>query len=142
MLDNRFETSYKAQAIVEVDSKEPHLDDHLAIASIRQLGTYVDGWNGPGTVAPTRSTLKDAEVFALYLFKVDTVIPPHISASGDGEINFYWKGEGFSLDLGFFGDGFYSYYADLPNGLEIIEDAAPLDQKLPPEIINFIIRTP
>jgi hypothetical protein len=109
-----------------------------AISNIRRLGSYASGWNGPGTVAPTPSTVQDAEVFLRYLFGHSLGISPHISASGDGEINFYWKREGFILDLGFQGDGFYSYYADLPNGREMMEDAAALSQPLPEEIVNFI----
>jgi hypothetical protein len=109
-----------------------------AISTIRRLGSYESEWNGPGTVAPTPSTVHDAAVFLRYLFGHSLGMPPHITASGDGEINFYWKREGFILDLGFQGDGFYSYYADLPNGHEMMEDAAALSQPLPQEIVTFI----
>ena len=116
-------------------------EDLRAIARIRILGTYTAGWNGPGSIPPTRRAVKDSEQFTRYLFSLGAIVLPYISASSDGEINFYWKSDGFIIDLGFIGDGSYSYYAHLPNELEIIEDEASLNDPLPSEIIDLIITT-
>lgn len=114
--------------------------DLLAIARIRILGTYEAGWAGPKSVGPTRRTVEHAEEFARYLFSLGAIAVPYISASEDGEINFYWKRNGFTLDLGFMGDDCYSYYACLPSGEEIIADAAVLGTPLPKEIVDLIIQ--
>jgi hypothetical protein len=120
---------------------ESDREDSFVIARIQALGTYENGWDGPESVAPMRSTVEDAEGFARYLFSIESVRLPHIGASSDGEINFYWKNDRFLLDLGFDGDGYYSYYARLPNGGEIIENGASLAKPLPQEIIDLIRKT-
>lgn len=126
------------------DHHEVHLNhesdraDIQVIARIRDLGTYANDWNGPGTLAPTHATIEDAESFTCYLFSLGPIMTPHICASGDGAIDFYWKQNGFTLDLGFAGDGSYSYYANLPNGQEMIEDEAALNEHLPQSIVDLI----
>lgn len=121
-------------------SRESGRDDLHTIARIRSLKIYKDGWNGPDSVSPTRKAVEHAEAFARYLFRLGEIHVPYISASGDGEINFYWTGNGFTLDLGFTGDGYYSYYARLPDGGEIIEDEAVFDEPLPKEIITLVTK--
>jgi hypothetical protein len=116
-------------------------EDLLAIARIRMLRTYVNGWSGPESVAPNSNTIKEAEIFARYLFGIGPIVSPYISASADGEVNFYWKTRDWMIDLGFFGDGIYSYYARFENGHEILEDGADLNQPLPQEVIELIGKT-
>ncbi len=113
--------------------------DLQVITRVRSMGTYVNDWNGPGTFAPTHAAVEDAESFVRHLFSLGSIMPPHISASGDGEIDFYWKQNGFTLDLGFVGDDTYSYYAHLPNGQEIIEDEAALGEHLPQAIVDLLM---
>jgi len=119
--------------------QETEREDLRAIARVRNLATYRDGWDGTGSIAPSRMTIEHAEEFLRYLFSLGTIGVPYISASNDGEINFFWKKNGFMLDLGFTGDGYYSYYASFPDGSEVIEDAATLNDPLPNEVINLII---
>jgi hypothetical protein len=107
------------------------------IARIRELGTYLSGWSHPDSVAPTKTAVNDAERFARNL-DLTSLHLPHISAADDGEINFWWDIDGLYIDLGFFGDGSYSFYAKLPNGKEIIVDAAPISQPLPSELLSFL----
>ena len=113
--------------------------DLQVIARVRSMGTYVKDWNGLGTSAPTHAAVEEAESFVRYLFSLGSIMPPYISASGDGEIDFYWKQNGFTLDLGFVGDDTYSYYAHLPNGQEIIEDEAALGEHLPQAIVDLLM---
>lgn len=138
-----FNPIQNVHAIVEKSIKVPHTVDFAdgseLIARVRSLGTYVNDWNGRGTTAPTQASVEEAELFVRYLFSLGSITPPHISASGDGEIDFYWKQNGFTLDLGFVGDGTYSYYAHLPNGQEIIEDEAALGEHLPQAIVDLIM---
>jgi hypothetical protein len=107
------------------------------IAKIRKLGTYHSGWNHLDSVAPSRATINDAERFARNL-ELSSIHLPHISAADDGEINFWWDRDGLYIDLGFFGDGSYSFYARLPNGKEITEDEAPIAQSLPSELLSLL----
>lgn len=105
------------------------------ITKLRKLGTYQSGWNCSGPVTPSDASIHDAEQFARN-HDFDSIHLPGISAADDGEINFWWDVEGLYIDLGFFGDGSYSFYARLPNGKEIAVDHAPLSQPLPGELVQ------
>lgn len=111
------------------------------IARIRELGTYSWGWNRPDSVPPASTTVSDAVKFARTL-DLAFLHLPHISAADDGEINFWWDIDGLYIDLGFFGDGSYSFYAKLPNGKEIIEDETPVSRSLPRELLSSLQKTP
>ena len=82
-------------------------------------------WNRPDTVAPSVATINDAVQFAKNQ-DLASIHLPSIGAADDGEINFWWDVDGLYIDLGFFGDGSYSFYARLPNGKEITVDQAPV----------------
>jgi hypothetical protein len=127
----------KVNRVVDI-AKATNREDLRAIARIRIFRTYADGWNGPETLAPTSASIEEAELFARYLFGIGSIVAPYISASGDGEVNFYWKTRDWMIDLGFFGDGLYSYYVRFENGHEIIEDGTCLSQPLPQEIVELI----
>ena len=51
----------------------------------------------------------DANKFVNMLPYLDNY--PLISMVDDGELNFYWKYDDVRIDLGFYGNGVYSYYA-------------------------------
>lgn len=44
-------------------------------------------------------------------WKRDPTFMPDIGIADDGELNFFWDQSGIHVDLGFYGDGSYSYYA-------------------------------
>jgi len=111
--------------------------DLIVIARIRELGTYPSGRSHPDSVAPSKTAVNDAERFARNL-DLTSLHLPHISAAEDGEINFWWDIDGLYIDLGFFGDGSYSFYAKLPDGKEITEDAAPISRPFPSELLRFL----
>jgi hypothetical protein len=112
-------------------------DDIKVLARVRELSLYPDGWDGLVAKVPTRKAINDAEIFARNLMR-NKVVVPHISLATDGEINFFWKKGGIVVDLGFFGDGTYSYYAKGLNGEEFMEDDIPSEQKLPQSIIDLL----
>lgn len=60
---------------------------------------------------------------------------PQISLANDGEINFFWKKEGLVADLGFYGDGTYSYYIKIHND-EYLKDNAKIDELISKEILD------
>jgi hypothetical protein len=134
-------TKPKASRIIDsvlYESGQENPEKFKAIGRIREIAAYLDNWNGPGSIPPTHLAVEEAELFTRYIFSYNAIISPYISASNDGEINFYWKKDTFILDLGFFGDGSYSYYAHLPSGLEILEDQVSLHAYLPQEIVDLI----
>ena len=107
------------------------------IARIHKLGSYQDGWDGLDGKAPTRETVKNAEGFARLMLR-EPIHIPHISLATDGEINFFWNLANFRLDLGFFGDGTYSYYGENTDGREFMADDEPVNKPLPEEIIELL----
>lgn len=111
---------------------------HEIMYRVRPLAALKDGWDGYEGVPPTRTAIEDAEQFAIHhLYAFEKAIPA-ISPASDGEINFYWENEAGLLDLGFYGDGSYSYFAKLAEGRELIEDSADISRQLPAEILAVI----
>lgn len=114
---------------------------HEVISRVRPLGALPRGWDNYDGIAPTNQAIDDAETFAInHLFAFEKCMP-EISPASDGEVNFCWRNEAGLLDLGFYGDGVYSYYAKLADGREFMEDAALVTQHLPEEILAVIYRS-
>lgn len=88
---------------------------------------------------PKLSTVRQAEDFARKLFGENAVSAPHVGLSDDGEINFFWKSDSIVIDLGFEGDGTYSYFAEDDAGYRHYGDSLPLDQPLPVEVVSKLI---
>lgn len=94
------------------------------VRSIRKLALLEDNWHSPQSKAPTAKSIEDAERFAR---EIDwkSSLQPMVSAAEDGEVNFYWKNESIYIDLGFHGDGTYSFFAKLDNGETLVGDDIP-----------------
>lgn len=108
------------------------------ISRIKELAKYQEGWyDGIEGIPATPQTIKDAIVFANNLDFNDIHIP-YISLARDGEVNFWWDTETIKLDLGFYGDGTYSYYAKLKNGQKFFGDDEDLKSKLSLEILETL----
>ena len=68
-----------------------------------------------------------------------TATLPQVALADDGEINFFWRGDGLLIDVGFVGDGTMHYYvADEGEGVDVdasIEfSGRSLLQGLPPAL--------
>jgi hypothetical protein len=61
--------------------------------------------------APTARAFIDAATFAKST-NLNATPLPDIYLASDGEINFLWKNVGVHIDLGFYGNGRFSYYAE------------------------------
>jgi hypothetical protein len=116
----------------------PERADLKLIARIRELGMYTDGWDGAEAQAPSRSAVNDAEKFARSFLQDDGLKKPIISLAADGEIAFLWALPDIRLDLGFYGDGTYSYYGRSPTGKEFISDDESIGTPLPDELLKLI----
>lgn len=133
--------SITANTVAKASFKNSRLDleraDIITIARIRNFGDYLDGWDGDGGKSPSKAAISEAEKFAR-LLSFDKVYTPHISLASDGEINLLWILHDFRLDLGFYGDGTYSYYGRTADGEEFMADDQPFDKVLPDQIIQLI----
>lgn len=138
-----FEADTAKQAITSV-VKDQRLNteraDLASIARIRALATYSEGWDGADGRPPTEATTDDAENFAWSLLQDERMKKPIVSLSADGEIAFLWILPEFRLDLGFYGDGTYSYYGRSSSGKEFISDGESIDTPLPQEILQLLLR--
>lgn len=107
------------------------------ISRIKELAKYQEGWyDGIEGIPATPQTIKDAIAFAKNL-DFNHIHVPYISLARDGEVNFWWDLKTIKLDLGFYGDGTYSYYAKLlENGKEFFGDDEVLKSILPLEILE------
>lgn len=112
-------------------------EDNKAIAKVRKLRQYPDNWDGNGAVAPDRKAVSEAEDFMRILLSRELKLP-YISLANDGEINFFWDDGDISLDLGFYGEGFYSYYGKDKNGKEYMADEIPCSKELPADILKLL----
>lgn len=108
------------------------------MAKVRAYAFLEDGWDGRGGVRIEASTRNDAELFAAFHAADIERVMPKVSPAGDGEINFSWKTDRGVIDLGFYGDGSYSYYAVAADGREFFSDEETLSQALPEEVAKII----
>jgi len=125
------------QACREVSRLDQSRADLATIARIRALSDYTAGWDGHGAAEPTPQALFDAESFVRRL-PLDRIHSPHVSLAADGEVNFLWILPAVRLDLGFYGDGFYSFYALTAKGREFTADETPVSQSLPGELLALL----
>ena len=85
--------------------------DYKSVLS-EEIGEYAnlpDGWDGPRSVAPSATAIRNALAF------LDSM-PPNIRAirpmiSADGEVGFYQRRADSYFDIGFLKDGQMEYYA-------------------------------
>lgn len=105
---------------------------------IRNQSAYIAGWDGYDAIAPSAATVNDAEHFAINTLPRAGFQLPIVTSAPDGEVNFSWKNQKGIIDLGFYGDGSYSYYAKLANGKEVISDDSSLHTPLPDEVLEII----
>ena len=106
------------------------------ISRIKELEKYQEGWyDGFDGIQAYPQAIKDAQIFAKNL-DFNHIHCPYISLARDGEVNFWWDLETIKLDLGFYGDGTYSYYAKLKNGKEFFGDDEDSNSTIPLEILE------
>ena len=112
--------------------------ENVLISRIRSLGELEPDWDGYGGTAPSSRCVLEAESFCVRHIATHLVISPEITAASDGEINFHWKTERGLVDLGFYGDGVYSFFAKESSGKEYFGDAKHISEMLPPGVLKII----
>lgn len=111
-----------------------------ALSTIAGLGYLADGWAGFDSVRPSDAAISEALAFAEMLLSNQEIQEPIISPATDGEVNFFWENEHITVDLGFYGDGSYSYYAKTEDGQEFFEDHFRVDSVLSSEVLEHLIK--
>lgn len=89
----------------------------------------------PGSRVPNESAFEDAKNLVRTL-PLMQIVNPSIHVASDGEVNFEWKGNDFRIDLGFYGNQTFSYYA-VKNGKELFGDDVPVKEGIPKELVGF-----
>ena len=75
----------------------------------------------------TRQAVQDALAFSTAL---QPKVQPIVSFADDGELNLCWKSKEPDLmaDVGFYGNGTYSYYARSAGKVELMRDDVPASE--------------
>jgi hypothetical protein len=108
--------------------------DRLRYLKSRYVSAY-----GPGSVPPSAQAFQDAEVFIRKL-PLNRMSTPIINVASDGEVNFDWSKNDARVDLGFYGNGTYSFYGRSVYG-EIVGEDVDVGADVPKEIIGFTAAT-
>ena len=86
---------------------------------------------------PTEAAFSDAWAFIDQLPGRLKVLP-HISLADDGEVNFTWGRGAMHIDLGFYGNGTFSYYARDDTRREFFGDDIPVRSPLPKNLKTLL----
>lgn len=70
-----------------------------------------------------------------------TATLPQVALADDGEVNFFWRGAGLLIDIGFVGDGMMHYYvSDEAQGVDADDSTRFGGRSLPPDILTTMPR--
>ncbi|WP_248807298.1 hypothetical protein [Pseudomonas sp. MWU13-2100] len=108
------------------------------LSKIRGLLDLEPGWDGYTAKVPDGAAIDEAEQFSSNVLPSDEFQFPTVTAAADGEVNFSWKNALGYIDLGFYGDGSYSYYAKTAVGQEFMSDGSSLTEHLPEQVLKII----
>jgi hypothetical protein len=90
----------------------------------------------PKSVAPIDQAFEDARNFILTL-PLNRIIKPSIHIASDGEVNFQWSGADFKIDLGFYGNNKFSFYAAKQGTEPVLGDDVSVKDGIPEALISF-----
>ena len=104
---------------------------------IEYLRSVPERESRPSGGLPGNEAFRDASAFLDRLpFPLSAL--PHISVADDGEVNFAWDCRGVHIDLGFYGDGAFSYYARAADGREYYGEDVPAGSPLPAALESLL----
>jgi hypothetical protein len=90
----------------------------------------------PGGLPPKESAFAEARSFVRTL-PLMQIINPSVHVAADGEVTFEWKEDNFQIDLGFYGNNTFSYYATKIGQEPLFGDDIPVGRGIPKELVDF-----
>lgn len=103
---------------------------------IKSYQYYPANWDGYDGIPPSSDTVNNALSFIEKLpFNAKE---PRPGVSGDGEISLFWENDDIFVDIGFSGDGKYTFYARDNQAIEYFKDEIDLKDPLPEALLNLI----
>ena len=78
------------------------------------------GWDGEEGVSPSPNAVSDAINFLAK--KPEDISLPYPQIAADGEVGLYWHTDEVFAEVGFYGDGTYSYYASYSRAGNIFDE--------------------
>lgn len=90
----------------------------------------------PDAKWPTPEAFEEAETF-IQKIPLHLIPMPNMGLADDGEINFEWDHDGVTVDLGFYGEGTYSFFARGKDGKKEYGDDIPVSNDFPSKILNL-----
>lgn len=92
-------------------------------------------------IISTENNVKHDAVIDAFIFSKkleDDWMMPNVNPVEDGELNLCWRKDNLMIDLGFYGDGKYSYFARDFDGNEYKNDKVKVSEALPKELEKLI----
>jgi hypothetical protein len=90
----------------------------------------------PNSTRPTDDAFQNAKDFVSTL-PLNRIVKPSIHIASDGEVNFQWAGPDFHIDLGFYGNGKFSFYGAKKGHEPITGDEVPVKDGIPEDLAKF-----
>ena len=126
---------------IDVLSAVPEMSEALTrdrvLDHIRRLRSAPEAVQPPWAESPAESTFNDAKEFVTAWPSVKLLMPD-VGLADDGEVNFLWKGRELHVDLGFYGDGTFSYFARDRDGVRYADDDVAAGCGLPEKLIAIL----
>jgi hypothetical protein len=128
----RYLVYFDAAANYEISSS-PKVD---LLGRLAELKTkYSTAWL-PNSTRPNDSAFQNARDFVLTL-PLNRIVKPAIHVASDGEVNFQWSGPDFHIDLGFYGNGKFSFYGSKDGSQPILGDDASVKEGIPKGLVDL-----
>jgi hypothetical protein len=90
----------------------------------------------PNSTRPNDNAFQNAKEFVSTL-PLTSMMKPAIHVASDGEVNFQWSGDDFHIDLGFYGNGKFSFYGAKEGHAPIVRDDVPVKEGIPKDLADF-----
>ena len=109
----------------------------LVLDQLADLLNTPEPHRAPWATWPVISAFEDAMAF-VRAWPGEALVMPDVGLADDGEVNFLWKGVDLHVDLGFYGDGTFSYYAKDGDGEEYAGDDVVANVGLPEDLLALL----
>ena len=109
----------------------------IVLERIAGLRDTSEDERAPWATWPDERAFEDAVTF-VKAWSSSTIRMPDVGLADDGEVNFLWEAADMHVDLGFYGDGTFSYYARDGDRKEYADDDVPAHVGLPKDLLAIL----